>query len=187
MTANNLVATNSIINHFYTQFKQVQQAYPSRAGICAENMDELKIENRMHLAGSYFVCASEIKVHPKKEIVLEGPDQQPGASLVAGRIVELKSSQIESRGTQDEPVMIVGLEGISITATELSKIKNLTLYLLEDAPLALNFENTSDFEDVQVVRLKLEGNQLTSRTEFNWKTYIDYKNSTRMIQEPSPT
>lgn len=181
MTTNGLPVRHPIIQHFYTQFRET---YPTALGFCLESMDEYRI-SRMHLDGSYFVCASEIKLYPKEHILFKGPSNKPGQTLLAGRIVDVKSIKVEFIGTQDEPVVILGLEGVSITATELSKIKNLTLYLLEGATLALNFATISAFENVQVVRLRLEDSKLITRAEFDWKTHADYRNSTFMTQEPS--
>lgn len=171
-----------IINYY---FKEFQEKHLGCSGILIrENMDDFVVRDSVKHLGCYFVCNSIIKFHCADQILLVGPlkgedEFIPGGNLLAGRVIDLKSPRMGFVGAEEDPVVILGLEGVSINATEVMKIKNVVIYLLEGKAFHLGASGFLHFENVSVRRLKLTGSTLTIMQEFNWKTYEEFRSSSR--------
>ena len=170
------ISMHPIIGCYYTQFTD---NYPQAPGICTGNMDTLTIGSQLDVSGGYFVCANAIKKNVNERISFTGP------GLVAGRTVEFEAPIVEFVGTEQEPVTIIGLEKISITATQAAKIKHLTIKMLESAQLSFKIADFSSFESVRVVRMSVEGKNLIETTQFDWKNRKEFLESSKSLQETS--
>lgn len=165
-----------ILNHLHSNFKE---DHPGLSGFfIRDNMDNFSFGKTVSLAGSFFVCNSTVKMHIEESILLTGPkcgDQiVAGSSLIAGLTVDIKVPKMECLGTPEEPVLIVGIEGVSIEITEEAKLQNLVICLLNKARLSLSSASFAAFENVTVIRMELDGDKLLFGNEFKWAVHQDF-------------
>ena len=166
-----------ILNHYLTKFTT---EHPSSTGVLIrESMDGLTVKKSQLLAGSYLVCSSTIKFHCEEQISLVGPFNSDniaveGGSLLAGRSVDLKSAKMAFVGTAEDPVTIIGLNGVFIESTSVMKIKNVVIYLLDGALFSFSSKGFESFENVRVMRMRLSDGTLEIRPLFDWPTYDEF-------------
>ncbi len=169
-----------IINHYLAEFIG---KHPGSCGILIkESMEDLKLQKTHLIAGTYFVCSSTIKLHCDDQISIVGPfDSESisiaGGSLLAGKIIDLKSPKMAFVGTKEDPVTIIGLDAISIDSTEIMKIKNVVIYLLEGASFSFMSKGFSEFENVRVMKMRSSDGTLEIRSLYDWPTYADFYSS----------
>ncbi len=165
-----------VLNHFYSKF--IENNPEASGTFFSGNMDDFKVTEIFKMTGEYFVCNSAINLNPEKRICFSGAKkrelQVPGGSLLAGRVVNIKTSELILAGSEEDPVEIIGLEGVSLTATKGARLQHAIIYLLANACFSLDASAFSHFNDVSVVRIKEANDELFLGTEFNWKTYEDY-------------
>ena len=102
--------------------------------------------------------------------------------------MNLKAANIDFLGTEDEPVVIVGLDKVTISA-KVAGIKNLVIYLFKESgrepEFLLDCASFSDCENIRVITAKLEGNSLIFTNWIHWKTHEDVMAFKKLISTGS--
>ncbi len=176
-------AIHPILNSFYSEF--ISEHEKASGILIKDTMDESKIEKNFNLIGSYFVCNSSINLDLKESVLFTGPlcqnEHTYGGSLLAGRAVSIKVPKMGCYGHVDNPVVIVGLESVSIDITACGRIENFVIYLMKDAKFSFTASGFSAFKNMQVIRLNQNGDDLEMKVEFDWPSHEDYLKSCILI------
>jgi hypothetical protein len=172
-------AIHPILNFYYSRF--ISEHEKAAGILLRDNMDEFELKESLKLNGSYFICNSSIKFDLKESVLFTGAFRQDqptyGSALLAGRAVSIKVPRMGCFGSVDDPVVILGLESVSIDITVCAKIMNLVIYLMKDAKFSFSAAGFSAFENIQVIRINQNGDDLEMAVQFDWRSHDDFLKS----------
>ncbi len=160
-----LAAIHPVLNRFYSDFTS---EHPGASGKRTGDSNDFTVGN-FQMVGSYFVSGTTINFTVEKKVQCIGP----GGGLLAGRIVVLDGPEIELVGSLEEPIEVVAVDKLTIHAETL-KIRNVSLYLFDNAGFSIQAACYSVFENVSLFRVDMVDEVVTKTLVCHWQQKDDF-------------